>query len=109
MAASSDNAADYDGAVTSGGNYTGDANTTFIVEIMADGAADGTAKYRVSTDGGLSFDDNGGIGFDVTSNGPLAIADGVTINFEDDGTLRTGDRFSIDTFNPHCENRKTPF
>ena len=97
----SDNAADYNGSVTSGGVYTGDKNTTFIVEIIADGAADGTAKYKVSTDGGLTFDDNGGIGFDVTSAGPLGIADGVVINFEDDGILREGDRFSIDAFNPN--------
>lgn len=94
------NSEDYAGTVTSGGAYTGSDNTTFIVEIITEGAADGTAKYRVSTDGGLTFDDNGGAGFDVTSAGAIALADGVTIEFEDDGTLREGDTFSIDVFSP---------
>jgi flagellar hook-associated protein 2 len=95
-----DNSDDYDGAVISIGNYTGTQNTTFIMEVIADGAADGTAKYRLSTDGGLTFDDNGGFGFDVTSGGPIVLGDGVLINFEDNGTLREGDTFSIDAFNP---------
>lgn len=94
------NSVDYDGTVTSGGAYTGSDNTQFIVEVITEGAADGTAKYRVSTDGGLTFDDNGGAGFDVTSAGPIALADGVTIEFEDDGTLREGDTFTIDVFSP---------
>ena len=97
------NSADYAGAVTSGGAYTGTDNTAFIVEIITEGAADGTAKYRVSTDGGLTFDDNGGAGFDATSAGPIALADGVTIEFEDDGTLRAGDTFTIDVFNPELQ------
>ncbi|MGC6416966.1 MAG: flagellar filament capping protein FliD [Bradymonadia bacterium] len=100
VVADSENAADYEGTVTSGGTYTGTANTSFIVEIMEEGLADGTAKYRLSTDGGLTFDDNAGAGFDVTSAGPIGLADGVTISFEDDGILREGDSFSIDVFNP---------
>jgi flagellar hook-associated protein 2 len=96
----SDNSADYLGDVTSGGAYTGTANTSFIVEVMTEGAADGTAKYRLSTDGGLTFNNNGGVGFDVTSAGPIALADGVTLSFEDDGTLRQGDTFTVDVFNP---------
>lgn len=94
------NSADYGGTVSSGGAYTGTDNTTFIVEIITEGAADGTAKYRVSTDGGLTFDDNGGAGYDATSAGAIELADGVTIEFEDNGTLREGDTFSIDVFNP---------
>ena len=71
--ANNNNSDDYEGEVTSGGNYTGTANTTYIVEIMTEGAADGTAKYRLSTDGGLTFDNNGGVGFDVTSAGPFCM------------------------------------
>lgn len=100
------NSADYAGAVSSGGAYTGGDNTTFIVEIISDGAADGTAKYQVSTDGGLTFDDNGGAGYDVTSAGPIALADGVTIEFEDDGTLRAGDTFTVDVFSPELATPK---
>ncbi len=102
--ADDDNAADYTGTVTSGGAYTGTANTSFVVEITTGGRADGTAKFQYSTDGGLSFDDNGGAGYDVTSAGPIALADGVTIEFTDDGTdLTVDDRFDIDVFNPELE------
>lgn len=100
-AADSGNAGTYTGAVTSGGAFTGSENTSFVVEILQGGAADGTAKYRFSSDGGLTFDDNGGAGYDVTSGGPLALADGVTIEFTDDGSLLTaGDTFTVDAFNP---------
>ena len=99
-ASDEDNSEDYEGVVVSGGNYTGNENTTFVLEVIAEGAADGTAKYRISTDGGLTFDDNGGVGFDVTSGGPIGLGDGVTINFEDNGTLREGDTFTVDAFNP---------
>lgn len=98
--ADEDNSEDYDGAVLSGGIYTGTENTTYVLEVIAEGAADGTAKYRLSTDGGLTFDDNGGIGFDVTSDAPIDLGAGVNIAFEDDGTLREGDTFTIDAFNP---------
>lgn len=98
------NAADYTGTVTSSGSYTGAANTQFIVDIITAGAADGTAKYRFSTDGGLTYNDNAGAGFDVTSGGPLALADGVEINFTDDGTaLQVGDTFRVDVFNPELQ------
>lgn len=98
-----DNATEYLGAVTSGGTYTGEENTSYVMEVITEGAADGTAKYRLSTDGGLTFDDNGGAGFSVTSGGPLSLANGVTINFEDNGTLKEGDTFSVDVFNPELE------
>ncbi|MCB9553985.1 MAG: flagellar filament capping protein FliD [Myxococcales bacterium] len=97
------NAGDYDGAVLSGGTYTGSDNTTFIVEVIEDGAVGGDARFRLSTDGGLTFDDNGGAGYAVTA-GAIDLADGVTIEFEDDGTLRAGDRFTIDVFNPELES-----
>ena len=98
------NSSDYAGTITSGGTYTGDENTTFVIEMMSDGAADGTAKYRLSTDGGLTFSDNGGVGYSATSGGPIDLGHGVTISFEDNGTLREGDTFSIDVFNPELES-----
>ncbi len=104
--ADSANADDYLGTVTSGGTYTGSANTSYVVEIMTEGAADGAAKYRLSTDGGLTFSDNNGLGFDVTSGGPIDLSNGVEINFEDNGTLKEGDTFSIDVFNPLLESGK---
>lgn len=101
--ASAANAGDYDGTVTSGGAYTGTANTTFVVQIIQDGAADGTARYKLSTDGGLTFDDNGGLGFAVDDAGPIALAHGVEISFTDSGILRAGDTFNIDVFNPELQ------
>ena len=86
-----DNSTDYAGTVTSSGTYTGTENTSYVMEIITEGAADGTAKYRLSTDGGLTFDDNGGLGYAVTSGGPVPLANGVNLNFEDNGTLRVGD------------------
>lgn len=98
------NAADYTGVVTSSGAYTGSDNNTYIVEIITAGAADGTAKFRYSTDGGLNFVDNGGAGFDVTSAGPIALANGVEINFTDDGTdLQVDDAYYIDVFTPELQ------
>ena len=75
----SSNSDDYLGTVTSSGTYTGDTNTSYVLEIMTDGAADGSAKYRISTDGGLTFNDNNGVGFAVTSGGPLDLGNGVQI------------------------------
>ncbi|RJP72593.1 MAG: hypothetical protein C4532_05870 [Candidatus Abyssobacteria bacterium SURF_17] len=92
------NSSSYTGTATSLGTYTGNANQTFLVEIMSAGAT-GVATFRYSTDGGLTFNDNGGAGF-LTSTGGTALEDGVSIAFSDSGTLSVGDRFSIDTFVP---------
>ncbi len=98
------NAADYTGVVTSSGAYTGTDNNTFLVEIITAGQANGAAKFKYSTDGGLNFDDNGGAGYDVTSAGPIALADGVEVNFTDDGTdLQIGDTYYIDVFTPELQ------
>jgi flagellar capping protein FliD len=92
------NAPSYTGTATASGPYTGNQNQTFIVEIMADGAV-GVATFRYSTDGGQTFNDNGGAGFLTSATGTL-LEDGVSIAFSDSGTLTTGDRFNIDTFVP---------
>jgi flagellar hook-associated protein 2 len=100
------NAGDYLGEVTSSGAYTGGADAKFVVQITADGDADGdpgAARFRWSKDGGLTWDDNGGDGYEVTSAGPITLDDGVEVNFTAGGTLRAGDTFRIDTFVPTIE------
>ncbi len=100
--AAAGNSGTYTGAVQSGGAYTGTGNKTYLVEIMSGGAA-GAATYRYSTDGGVTWDDNGGAGY-TTTTAPSAIGgntEGVQISFQDDGsTLSQGDRFSVDVFDP---------
>lgn len=103
------NNANYLGNVTSSGAYTGTGNANFVVEIIQDGTAAGgagAARYRYSSDGGLTFDDNGGAGYEVSDAGPLALADGVEINFTDAGTLTTGDTFRIDATDPVLQEAK---
>ena len=97
------NSADYLGQVTSSGTYTGTANTTFVVDVMEEGAA-GVALFRYSKDGGVTWDDNGGAGYGTAAGAPIALADGVEVNFTDNGTLRVGDRFRIDVTSPTLQN-----
>lgn len=92
------NSSSYTGTATASGTYTGAGNQTFLVEIMAGGAA-GAATFRYSTDGGQTFNDNGGTGFLTATAGTL-MEDGVSISFTDSGTLTADDVFSIDTFVP---------
>ncbi len=92
------NSSSYTGTATASGTYTGAGNQTFLVEIMAGGAA-GAATFRYSTDGGQTFNDNGGAGFLTATAGTL-MEDGVSIAFTDSGTLTASDLFSIDTFVP---------
>lgn len=97
-----DNAGTYTGTVTSSGTYTGTTNKTFLVEIMAGGAVE-AATYRVSEDGGLTWDDNGGAGYTVSAT-TAAIGsntEGVDIDFSNDAsTLTAGDRFYVDVSTP---------
>ncbi|MEM1025088.1 MAG: flagellar filament capping protein FliD [Myxococcota bacterium] len=97
----------YTGTVSSSGTYTGSDSKTFIVEILAGGVA-GTATYRVSSDGGITFDDNGGAGFTTSETAtPLgAVGEGVDIAFTNSGSLTAGDRFSIDVTVPVLDEAK---
>jgi flagellar hook-associated protein 2 len=88
----------YTGIASSLGAYTGNSNLSFIVEIMSGGIS-GAATFRYSTDGGTTFNDNGGAGF-LTSDLGTLMEDGVSIAFSDSGTFSAGDRFSIDVFVP---------
>ena len=92
------NSTSYTGTASALGTYTGTQNQTFIVEIMNGGAV-GAATFRFSTDGGQTFNDNGGAGF-LTSEVGTLLEDGVSIAFSNSGTLTAGDRFNIDVFIP---------
>ena len=94
----SGNSITYSGTASTLGAYTGGSNQTFMVDIMSGGAV-GVATYRFSTDGGQTFDDNGGAGY-LTSDLGTLLEDGVSIAFSDSGTLTTGDRFNVDVFVP---------
>ncbi len=91
----------FDGTVTSGGTYTGSATRNAIIEITTAGAV-GAAKYKVSTDGGLTWTAADSF---TTSTDPVditgAAAEGITASFTA-GTadLAAGDRFTIDAFAP---------
>ena len=105
--ADGDNASTYTGAVSSSGTYTGSDSKTYIVEIMSGGAV-GAATYRVSSDGGITFDDNGGAGFTTSETAAAlgATGEGVQLAFSNSGTLTAGDRFSIDVTTPVLDEGK---
>ncbi len=91
----------FDGTVTSGGSYTGAAGRNVIVEISSAGAV-GTAGFRVSLDGGLSWSAADAF---TTSATPVDVtgtaAEGIEIAFGAGATeFAVGDRFTIDTFVP---------
>jgi len=112
----------FSGTVSSnaGNNYTGTTNKTFLVEIVT-GGAPGTAKYKYSIDGGITFLGNDGVAYDPTKTGTQAGAaikaesalteiddtgdtnEGVQIGFGSSGTLAAGDKFSVDVFNPELQ------
>ncbi len=92
------NSSAYTGTATSSGTYTGSSNTRYMIEIMNSGAV-GSATFKFSTDGGVTWDDNGGAGYATSTTG-TTFDKGVAIAFSDSGTLSEGDRFYIDTFVP---------
>jgi len=106
---------DYGGAVELRGDYDGSlGNSSVVVEMMEAGAVDGAAKFRISTDGGLTFHDNNGAGFDVTSTVQLKdlTSDtggslfGATTNMEltfTAGSFQVGDRVRVDLFDSEIE------
>ncbi|RMH06607.1 MAG: hypothetical protein D6704_07090 [Nitrospirae bacterium] len=107
----------YSGTVSSneGNNYTGSTNKTFLVEIVT-GGAPGTATYKYSVDGGITFLGQNGAVYDGTNaittqtsltnyiDGAVSsnsTNEGVQIAFgSGTGTLAAGDQFTIDVFNP---------
>lgn len=82
----------FDGTVASGGTYTGAANKTYVVKIVAGGTL-ANATYAVSADGGRTW---GATQTDLDT-GTVAIGDGITMTFADTGSnrLAADDIFSV--------------
>lgn len=106
----------YAGTVSSnsGNNYTGTTNKTYLVEIVTAGTPEsGTAQYKYSIDGGITFLGSDGNAYSAGSNDITvptssttvgANTEGVEISFgSGTGTLAVGDQFTIDVFNPEFQ------
>ncbi|MBM4290608.1 MAG: hypothetical protein FJ138_03515 [Deltaproteobacteria bacterium] len=98
----------YGGAVTVSGTYTGSGNKALVLEVMTAGAV-GAAKFRISTDGGLTFNDNAGAGFSLTSTVDLGALSsvlggdpGIDLNFTA-GSFAVGDRVTVDLFDSQIQ------
>lgn len=112
----------YSGTVSSndGANYTGTTNKAFLVEIVTAGTPEsGTAQYKYSIDGGITFLGANGAAYQAGVNeitaqtsstaidGSGTTNEGVEISFgSGTGTLAVGDQFSIDVFNPTLQEGK---
>jgi flagellar hook-associated protein 2 len=106
------NSSAYTGSARSYGTYTGTGSSAYLIEVMTAGAV-GAATYRVSLDGGVTWDDNSGAGYTTeTTASQLGGADthqGLSIGFSDSGTLTAGDRFELDAFNPTLKEARDAF
>lgn len=83
----------FTGTVVSGGVFTGTANVTHVVRITEAGVL-GTAKYRISADGGRTW----GTETSTDPGGVVATGEGVTLTFDDLGgasPLGINDIFSV--------------
>jgi len=98
------NNAAYTGTATSSGTYTGLYSKRYVVEITTPGAV-GTAEYRVSEDGGVTWGPNTfttslagptDVYSDNSREDPPADDQGVHIDFTNSGTLTLLDRFTIE-------------
>lgn len=70
------------GTVVSSGNYTGDTNKTFALKIM-DGGISGAATYKISTDGGRTWEtDPAQI---LPAGGVIDLGNGASLTFDDMG------------------------
>lgn len=69
----------FSGDVESSGIYTGNINKTFAMKITTAGAF-GVAKYRISTDGGRTWEAE-----TLTGAGIIDLGDGVSLTFNDYG------------------------
>ena len=109
------NSGTYTGSVASNSTeyYTGTTNKTYIVQTMTAGTVGpaGAARYRYSTNGGISWNDNGGSGFSFYTDALTTIgstdgtnntgnSENVKMQFSDSGTMSVGDTFRVDVFNP---------
>jgi flagellar hook-associated protein 2 len=89
----------FNGTVTSSGLYTGTGTTNLVARMIEGGAVDGTAKFVVSFDGGLTFD-NATI-YNATSSAQQLGTTGVEMAFGAGTTdFAVGDTFRVDAFDP---------
>jgi flagellar hook-associated protein 2 len=91
----------YAGTATSGGTYTGSESRRYVIEVTEAGPLE-TAKFRVSTDGGVTFGPDSEFTASAT---PVDIGDGVTMSFSA-SDFAEGDRFEVDAFAPQIETAK---
>lgn len=109
----------YAGTVSSnsGDNYTGTTNKTYLIEIVTGGTPEsGSAQYKYSIDGGITFLGSDGNTYESGTNDitvPTSSTtvggntEGVEISFgSGTGTLAVGDQFTIDVFNPTLQDAK---
>lgn len=102
--ASSEN--QFDGSVTSSGTYTGTDNKSLMVKITQAGAL-GSAKYKVSEDGGITWSDNEFTTSATASSVYQSEDEGAQIAFgAGSQDFAEGDSFSIDLFNPDIQEAK---
>ncbi|MDD5724110.1 MAG: flagellar hook-associated protein FlgL [Syntrophales bacterium] len=86
-----------DASATPGGTYTGAVNKTFVVKFEAGDV--GTASYRISSDGGLTFGDLSS----VWAGSTIDIGDGAAVTFDPEGAgadFSTDDIFTVDAYAP---------
>jgi len=113
----------YSGTFASAGTYSGTTNKTFLVEVVSAGDS-GTATYKYSVDGGITWLGYNGSAYDSTAgddtdggaittgtaaqdiDGSGTNHEGVQASFTAGSTLAVGDRFSIDVFNPEMQEAK---
>ncbi|MBI5373959.1 MAG: flagellar filament capping protein FliD [Candidatus Schekmanbacteria bacterium] len=91
----------FNGTITSSGTYTGSESKPYLIEMTTLGGI-GTAKFKVSTDGGLTWTADDAF---TTSASATSIYDasdeGVDISFAAGSSdFSVGDRFEIDTYDP---------
>jgi hypothetical protein len=79
---------------TSDGTYTGDADTTYIVEVTRGGLFAGTVKPRISVSTTTGVDISGPTVVSAAASAVAVGTEGVTVAFGGSG-LRKGDRFYI--------------
>ena len=106
------NSTSYTGTASSAGTFTGTKSEAYLIEIVDAGAA-GVATYKVSLDGGVTWDDDNGRGYQ-TSITPAQLGGsdshkGLTLGFSDSGDLTSGDRFELDAFNPDIKEARDAF
>ncbi|TFG93017.1 MAG: hypothetical protein E4H15_02330, partial [Syntrophobacterales bacterium] len=86
-----------DASATPGGTYTGAVNKNYVVKFEA--GAVGTASYRISSDGGLTF----GGPSSVWAGSTIDIGDGAAVTFDAEGAgadFAADDIFTVDTYAP---------